>query len=203
MANLTNFLTDLNTSSPVETAYYQIAGIEEPPLVLPPSDVTSRAKQLVELPAEIFGVLSHWAYDLQMPEKKPTDGVVPLTSSTLGLSGEQLNGAYMNWEKERVFLFPVNHKAFHLSSAAMQRLKQMLDSTTVAGKVMKSRRRGLGTVEVALSGWFLDSSAPDGVVHGVTIRSNPDGSFSRSGFLGAVMVIPEKPDGRMEQIRVE
>lgn len=198
MAKLTSFLTDLNTSSPAETVYYQIAGTEEPPLVLPPSDAASRAKQLVELPAEIFGALSHWAYDLQMPVKKPTDGVVPLTSSTLDLSGEQLNGAYMNWEKERVFLFPVNHKAFHLSSDVMQRLKQMLDSTTLAGRVMADKQHGIGNVEVSLSGWFLDPSAPNGVVYGTTIRTNPDGSFSRPGFLGPRMVTTEEADGIIE-----
>ena len=202
MAKLTSFLDNLNTSSPVETVYFQIAGTVEPPVVPESTDAASRARQLADLSDEVFGALSHWAYNLQLPNEKPTDGVVPLTSATLDLSGEQPNGAYIDWE-ERVFPFPVNHRAFHLSADVVQRLKQMLDSTTVAGTVMSGRWRGSGNMKIALSGWFLDPSAPDGVVHGVTVRTNPDGSFSRPGFLGSVMVTSEKPDERSEQILTE
>ena len=195
MAKLTSFLDDLNASSSVKTVYYQIAGTEHPPLFPPPSDDASLTKQLADLSDEVFGALSHWAYELQLPREKPTDGVVPLASATCDLSGEQAEGEYIDWDKERVFTFPVNHRAFHLSQDTMQRVKQMLHSSTLAGTVMDAERRGIGSVEIYLSGWFLDSSASDGVVYGVTVRTQPDGTFSRGGYLGPTMPALENQVG--------
>ena len=58
---------------------------------------------------------------------------------------------------------------------------------------MDAERRGIGDVEIHLYGWFLDSSAPDGVVYCVTVRTKPDGTFSRPGYLGPMMATSEKP----------
>lgn len=193
MANLTHFLKGLNSPSPVSTVYYQLAGTEHPPLAPPPSDDATLTKQLADFTDEVFGALAYWAYDLQLPQKRPTDGVVPLASATYDLSGKQVHGEYLDWVGERVFTFPIHHRSFHLCPDAMKCVKRILASTTLSGTVMDGAYVGIGDAKIRISGWFLDSSAPDGMAYGATIHTRPDGSFTRPGYLGPTMVVsPER-----------
>lgn len=119
MCGLTSFLADLNAESPVGTVYYQIAGDRHPSL-------GKRERGFVDVMGELSGWFAHSIYDLQLPDEKPTDGVVPLRSALLDLSGEQIDGMHLVWDQERTFTFPVDHGSFYKSPEAMALMKRIL-----------------------------------------------------------------------------